>query len=75
MSMPAISSMDSRRDTMAFIRDRATAPTAMVTDNTAGMATGIEATVRISANCTRSSKAAPRSSCTRTSTATSPRLM
>ena len=43
----------------------------MVTDNTAGIATGIEATVRISANCTRSSHGRPRSSSTPTSTTTS----
>ena len=54
-SMPAISSMDSSRDTMAFMREMARAPTAMVTESTAGIATGMDATVRISANCASSS--------------------
>ena len=74
MSMPAISSMDSRRVTMAFSLDRARAPTAMVTDSTAGRATGMEATVRMRANCTRFRMWAPRSNCTRMSTATKPTL-
>ena len=58
--MLAISSMDSRRVTMAFILDNATAPTAMVMDKTAGMATGMDATVSIRANWTRSSQGALR---------------
>ena len=49
-SMPAISSMDSRRATMALLRDSARAPTAIVTDRTAGIATGMAATVSTSAN-------------------------
>ncbi len=50
MSMPAISSIATRRVTIAFIRARTDAPTAIVTDRTAGKATGMAATVRISAN-------------------------
>ena len=48
--MPAISSIETRRETIAFSAASFSAPTAMVTDSTAGSATGIEATVRISAN-------------------------
>ena len=51
MSTPAISSIAARRETMAFRLDRASAPSAMVIENTAGIATGIAATSRISTNC------------------------
>ena len=40
---------------MALKRANRSAPTATVTDSTAGNATGIEATARIGANCTISS--------------------
>ena len=73
-SIPAISSIDSSRVTIAFILDSATAPTAIVTDSTAGIATGIAATVRISANWMRVSTSTPRESSTITSTATKTRL-
>ncbi len=53
--MPAISSMETSRDTIAFIRASLSASTAIVTDSTAGRATGIEATVRMRANCSVSS--------------------
>ena len=51
MSMPAISSIATRRETIALKRASRSAPTAMVTESTAGSATGIDATVRMSANC------------------------
>ena len=60
--MPAISSMETSRDTIALIRASFSAPTAIVTDRTAGNATGIEATVRISANCMVSSSGSWRKS-------------
>ena len=50
------------------------APMAIVTESTAGIATGIAATVRMRANWTSSSADEPRASCTSTSTATSARL-
>ena len=49
ISIPAISSIEARRETMAFIRASTDAPTAIVTDRTAGKATGMAATVRIKA--------------------------
>ncbi len=52
MSIPAISSMETSRDTMALRRAKRSAPTAIVTDSTAGKATGIDATARINANWT-----------------------
>jgi hypothetical protein len=48
MSTPASSSILSRRETIAFCPASRRAPTAMVIDSTAGMATGTEATSRIS---------------------------
>lgn len=51
MSTPAISSIASSRETMAFCLDSANAPSAMVIENTAGIATGIEATSKIRTNC------------------------
>ena len=60
--MPAISSMATSRETIAFIRASFSAPTAIVTESTAGSATGIEATVRMSANCTVSSSGSWRKS-------------
>jgi hypothetical protein len=51
MSTPAISSIAASRETIAFSRDKASAPIAMVIENTAGIATGIEAISRISTNC------------------------
>ena len=50
-STPANSSMDASRLTIASRSASLRAPTAMVTDSTAGMATGIAATVSTSANC------------------------
>ncbi len=44
---------------MAFILERATAPTAIVTDSTAGIATGMDATVRMSANWMSSGRRRP----------------
>ncbi len=70
--MPAISSMETSRDTIAFIRASFSAPTAMVTDSTAGSATGIEATVRMSANCTVSSSGSWRKSAATPIKSTSP---
>ena len=48
---PAISSIAASRETIAFCFESASAPSAMVIENTAGIATGIEATSRISTNC------------------------
>ena len=53
VSTPAISSMDSSRDTIAPCFDSESAPSAMVTENTAGIATGIEATRSTRTNCNR----------------------
>ena len=75
ISIPAISSIDSRRETMAFILERATAPIAMVIESTAGMATGIDATARISANWTILIKSAPLKSWTITISVIRPTLM
>ena len=50
ISTPAISSMEDNRDTMAFSLDKASAPSAMVIEKTAGMATGMDATRRIRTN-------------------------
>ncbi len=71
-SMPAISSMATSRETMAFIRARRSAPMAMVTDSTAGRATGMAATVRMSTKRMVSSAGAWRNSETTTISATSP---
>ena len=51
MSTPAISSMAASRETIAFCFESASAPSAMVIEKTAGIATGIEATSRTSTNC------------------------
>lgn len=67
--------MDSRRVTIAFIRESFSAPKAMVTESTAGMATGMEATVRIKANCNKDRKDCPRNSSTVISTATNPKAI
>ena len=50
-STPANSSMADNRETMAFCLDNANAPSAMVTDMTAGMATGTEAISNTNTNC------------------------
>ena len=52
-STPANSSMATNWLTIACFLASRRAPTAMVTDNTVGMATGIAATVSTSANCKR----------------------
>ena len=52
---------DEPRHDRLHLRSRS-APTAMVTESTAGSATGIEATVRMSANCTVSSSGSRRKS-------------
>ena len=70
-STPASSSIATRRDTMAFLVASSRAPTAMVTDNTVGIATGIAATVRTSANCKVVRTGSPRRIETTTITATS----
>ncbi len=70
---PAISLMDSSLETIAFILESARAPTAMVTERTVGIATGIEATIRIRENCTSSKNGLPRSNWTKISIATKPR--
>ena len=49
-STPASSSIADSRETIAFCRDRARAPSAMVTDITAGIATGTEAISSTSTN-------------------------
>ena len=58
--MPAISSMLASRLTTASSLARSLAPTAIVTDRTAGMATGTAATVSTSANCKVVSMLSPR---------------
>ncbi len=50
-STPANSSMATNRLTMAFFFASRRAPTAIVTDSTVGIATGIAATVSTRANC------------------------
>ena len=50
-STPASSSIADRRETIAFCLDSASAPSAMVTDITAGIATGTEATSSTRTNC------------------------
>ena len=50
-STPASSSMATSRLTIAFFVASSRAPTAIVTDSTVGIATGIAATVSTSANC------------------------
>ena len=51
MSMPASSSMATSRLTIACFFASSRAPTAIVTDSTVGMATGMAATVSTRANC------------------------
>ena len=50
-SMPASSSMAASRLTIACFAASRRAPTAIVTDSTVGIATGIAATVNTNANC------------------------
>jgi len=50
-STPASSSIAERRETMALCFDSASAPSARVTDITAGNATGTEATSSTNMNC------------------------
>ena len=64
--MPAISSIASSRDTIAFSRASILAPSAMVIDRTAGIATGTEATSRISTNSASLRTSTSRASCTAT---------
>ncbi len=70
MSTPASSSMATNRLTMACFLARRRAPTAMVTDRTVGMATGIAATVRTRANCSVVRIGSPRRIATAMITAT-----
>jgi len=63
--------MAARRVTIASRLARVRAPTAMVTDRTVGIATGIAATVSTSANCSVVSIGSPRNSATRMMIATS----
>ena len=51
MSTPAISSIAESFETIAFSLERASAPSAMVIENTVGIATGMEATSNTSTNC------------------------
>ena len=59
-STPASSSMATSLLTIAFFRASRRAPTAIVTDNTVGIATGIAATVSTRANCNVVRIASPR---------------
>ena len=70
-STPANSSMATSRLTIAFFLARSRAPTAIVTESTVGMATGIAATVSTSANCRVPRIESPRKIATATITATS----
>ena len=71
MSTPASSSMATSRLTIACFLASSRAPTAMVTDSTVGIATGIAATVSTRANCSVVRISSPRKSATTTITATS----
>ena len=51
ISTPAISSIADSRETIAFSFESSRAPRAIVIENTAGIATGIEAISRIKTNC------------------------
>jgi hypothetical protein len=51
ISTPAISSIAESLETIACSFDRASAPSAMVIEKTAGIATGIDATISTSTNC------------------------
>ena len=70
MSTPANSSMAANRVTIASFLASRRAPTAMVTDSTVGIATGIAATVNTKANCKVVSIGSPRNSATVMITAT-----
>ena len=69
-STPASSSIATKRLTMAFFFASSLAPTAIVTDSTVGMATGIAATVRTRANWSVSRNGSPRTTETVTITLT-----
>ena len=69
-STPASSSMATSRLTMAFLLANRRAPTAMVTDRTVGIATGMAATVSTSTNCKVVRNGSPRIIYTTTITAT-----
>ena len=73
-STPASSSMAVSFETMAWRRARFMAPTAMVTDSTAGRATGMAETVSTRAKRRISSGASPRNSATITIRATRKRV-
>lgn len=62
MSTPASSSIEGSRVTIACFLASSLAPTAMVTDRTVGMATGIAATSRMSANWRVVRTSSPRTS-------------
>ena len=64
MSTPASSSTVDSLVTIACFAARARAPRAMVTDSTAGMATGTAAMVRTRANWSTSSSLSPRNTAT-----------
>ena len=70
-STPASSSMATSRLTMACFLASSRAPTAIVTDSTVGIATGIAATVRTRANCSVVRIASPRRIAVTTMTVTS----
>ena len=59
-SVPANSSMATNRLTIASFLASRRAPTAIVTDSTVGIATGIAATVNTSANCNVERNGSPR---------------
>ena len=69
-STPASSSMAANRVTIASFFASRRAPTAMVTDSTVGIATGIAATVSTRANCNVVRIGSPRKSATVIITAT-----
>ena len=69
-STPASSSMATSRLTIAFFLASSRAPTAIVTDSTVGIATGIAATVSTRANCSVSRTGLPRTIDTTVITAT-----
>ena len=69
-STPANSSIATNRVTIAFFFASRRAPTAIVTDNTVGIATGIAATVSTRANCNVVRIGSPRKIATATIAAT-----
>ena len=69
-STPASSSIATSRLTIAFFLASSRAPTAIVTDSTVGIATGIAATVSTRANCSVSRIGSPRTIDTTVITAT-----